>query len=234
MNQASSKIWIPVVLSIFIIGGILVWQLGAQKTEVPLSVLTEKIEQGQVESITIQGHKIDALLKDGTHLYFKKEAEISLTESFLNYGVSAEKLKNIEIGIKEEGFLKAWFLPIILFLPLLLFPLLISFLVIYFLTLAGFKFFHITGIPRSKIVVYIFVIFFLGLLLKFAILPTVFKVAPNKIIFYSTRYLIHFLVVFLLIKYYFQLSGKKLWQFFLYLVILSLIFSGIMILLQLS
>ena len=103
MNRAFSKIWVVVIATILLFGGILAWQyFQVKRAEIPLSVLVEKIEQEQVKSITIQNHNIKALLKDGKYLYSKKEKELSLAETFLNYGASPEKLKDIEIIIKKE------------------------------------------------------------------------------------------------------------------------------------
>ena len=224
MNRAFSKIWVVVIATILLFGGILAWQyFQVKRAEIPLSVLVEKIEQEQVKSITIQNHNIKALLKDGKYLYSKKEKELSLAETFLNYGASPEKLKDIEIIIKKEGLLGAWVLPALLFI----FPIIviygIAFLVFYFLILTGFKILKIEGVPKSKIIVYIFSIFLLSFFLNSAI-PIVIKDVSNRFILYFANFLIPFLVVFLLLKYYFVLSGKKLWQFLLYLIALNLIF----------
>ena len=198
--------------------------------EIPLSVLAETIQEEQVESITIRGNNIEAVLKDGTHLYSKKEAETSLSESLLNYGVSTDKIRNIMITEVKGGRFFTISALLLFLLPFGIY--IVWFFVFYFLILAGFKILKIEGIPRSKITVYIFAIFFLSLFLNSGI-PAVLKDVSNSFILYFANLLISFLVVFLLLKYYFLLSGKKLWQFLLYLVILSLIFSTTITLLQL-
>ncbi len=199
--------------------------------EIPLSVIVEKINQEQVESITIRGDKIAAKLKDGTRLYSKKDPELSLSESLLNLGVSVEKLKKVEIIVKEKEPLAVWFWPVFLFiLPLIIFPL--WFIALYFLILFGFKILKIERAPKSKIVIYIITTTLLGLLLSYVVSPAL-RYISNNIVPYLTNFLIYFGIVFLLLKYYFLLSGKKLWQFLLYLIILNLILSGIIILIQL-
>lgn len=234
MNWKCSLI---IILAALVGGGILTWQYwlaAEQEIQIPLSALAEKIEQTQVKSITIRGDSIKALLKDGTHLQSTKETETSLTEALLNYGVSGEKLKNIEIKVKEEGLLSVWFqaFPLLaLGISIYTFILIVGFVVSYFLILALFKILHITGIPKSKVIIYILAMFFLGLSLNHVI-PAVLKGVSNEFILYSANILISFLIVFLFMKYYFQLSGKKLWQVLLFLIILSLVFSVTQALIQ--
>ena len=117
-------------------------------------------------------------------------------------------------------------------LLLFIFPLIGWFLVFYFLILLGFKVLKIEGIPRSKIVPYIFVMFISASFLQPAIIK-IFENTLNKPSLYLLNILISFGIVFLLLKYYFLLSRKKLWQFLLYLIILNSVFSGIIILIQL-
>ena len=198
--------------------------------EIPLSIIVEKINQEQVESIIVQGNNIEAELKDGTRLYSKKEPELSLSESLLNLGVSVEKLKKVEIVVKEKGTLAVWFWPVFLFiLPLVILPM-VWFIAFYFLILLGFKILKIERAPKSKIIIYIFTMFLLGLFLNYAI-PTIFKDITSRFVLYSIHFLISFGIVFLLLKYYFLLSGKKLWQFLLYLIVLNLILSMVIIIL---
>ncbi len=107
-----------------------------------------------------------------------------------------------------------------------LLPILIFFLISYFLISLGFKILKIEGIARSKIVVYIFVMFLVGSFLQ-PVISKSLEGAVNVFILYLINSLISFGITFALLKYYFSLSGKKLWQFFLYLVILALIFLGL-------
>jgi len=213
-----------VLISLIIIGGVNVLCASGNFEEISLSVLAEKIQQEKVESITIKGDNIEAVLKDGTVLHSKKEMEHSLTKSLLNYGVSAKKLSKVDVKVEREKFPVALKLFLPFLVPILVFG--VWFLIFYFLILLGFRILKIKGIPRSKITVYVFVMFLLGLFLNSAVLA-VFESVSNRIILYFTSVLISFLVVFLLLKYYFLLSGKKLWQFLLYLVVLSFILSTV-------
>lgn len=224
-------ILIVVILAIIIGGGGLWWATKQKVSPIPLSSIAEKIEQEQVESITIQGINIEAVLKDGTHLYSKKETETSFSEALLSYGVTAEKLKNVRVEIKGEKLLTTWFGPLLLFiLPFIGF--IGWLLVFYFLILLGFRVLKIEGIPRFKIAIYIFVMFLFASFLQPVIIK-IFENILNKPSLYLINTLISLGITFLLLKYYFLLSGKKLWQFLLYLIVLSLVFSGIFTLIQL-
>lgn len=81
----------------------------------------DQINNDQVESVVVDGTKIEIALKDGTNEIVKKEPGETLSELFKNYEVSQDKVKNIDIQIKDtEGrdFLLVGILPILL--PILL------------------------------------------------------------------------------------------------------------------
>lgn len=230
-NQAFSKIWVSIILVIFIIGVILVWQyLLAQKEEtIPLSILAEKIQEEQVEIITIRGNDIEAVLKNGTRLYLKKEVKTSLSEFFLTYGVSTNKLRNVMIVETGRGGFSTISALFLFLIPFGIY--IIWFFIFYFLVLVGFKILKIEEVTISKIVVYIFVMFLVGFFLQ----PIISKSLLDTINIF-TLYLINSIIFFgvtvAILKYYFSLSGKKLWLFFLYLIVLILIFWGLRILLS--
>lgn len=107
-----------------------------------------------------------------------------------------------------------------------LLPFLISFLILYSLISLGFKILNIRRVPRSKIVVYIIVIFLVVAFLY----PIVNKVFANSVsgpILYLIHGLIFLAVTFILLKYYFSLSGRKFWLFFLYLIIAQIALSAL-------
>ncbi len=77
-----------------------------QKEELTLSGLTMEINKGNVEKIIVKGDSLDVSLKDGGDKISKKEMETSLTQTLVNYGVSEEKLAEVNIDIKSPtGFL---------------------------------------------------------------------------------------------------------------------------------
>ncbi len=98
----------------------------------------------------------------------------------------------------------------------------------YFIILGGLKLLQITEIPKSKIIGYMIIYVALFFLIERFLNPLVgLNTESTRFISYFTNNLIYLIVSFLLLKYYFQLSGKKLWQFFFYLIIIGLILSGL-------
>ncbi len=89
--------------------------------EITLSQLVEQINQEKVSKITIKNDVLEIELKDGSQEKATKEKETSLTESLKNYGVDSEKLKLVNLEIKEESGLMFWLGAILPFLlPLII------------------------------------------------------------------------------------------------------------------
>lgn len=107
-----------------------------------------------------------------------------------------------------------------------LLPIFVFFLVSYFLILLGLKILKIEGVTRSKIIVYIFIMFLMGSFLQPVINKSLVD-AVNTLALYLINSLISFGIAFAILKYYFSLSGRKLWFFFLYLIVINLIFLGL-------
>lgn len=84
--------------------------------EISLSQLVEQINQESVNQIVIKGDELEITMKDGTKKIAAKEKESSLTESLKNYGVDSEKLKLVNLQIKEEGGMMFWLGAILPFL----------------------------------------------------------------------------------------------------------------------
>lgn len=82
-----------------------------QKEEINLSQVATFVESGDVSKITVQGNTLELTLFDDEEIIYesKKEGEVSLTETLVNYGVSPEALKSIEIDIKSESGFLYWF-----------------------------------------------------------------------------------------------------------------------------
>ena len=191
--------------------------------EISLSDLAKKVQSEEVESISVESSssKVNIKLKDGSYLYSSRDPEVSLEESLLYYGVNASKIKGVDIKIKESSQYTLIFES----LSLSLFPV-ILFFVLYFVILAGFKILHIKNVPRQKISIYIFIVFLYSLFLSPAITTTVYRhIIENRFVVFFLNSIFFYLATFLIFRYYFLLFGKKLWQFFLYFIIVGLIFS---------
>ncbi len=93
-----------------------------EKKKISFSNFVEDVEQEEVKKVTVENSELIITYKDGEEAISRKEQETALTESLLNYGVSAEKIKKIEIETRQEGGTWAWLLPLLVYLlPLLLF-----------------------------------------------------------------------------------------------------------------
>lgn len=84
---------------------------------VALSILVNEINEGKVSEITIKSDTLDIELKEGEKQKAKKETESSLSETLVNYGVSPEKIKEVNISVQDNsgfGFFALNILPILL------------------------------------------------------------------------------------------------------------------------
>ncbi len=90
--------------------------------EISISQVAREINQGKVRKLTITGNDVLVDYQDETQAKSRKEAEIAISETLINHGVSKEKLAQLELVLQEErkGWLQAGSL-LFIFLPLLLF-----------------------------------------------------------------------------------------------------------------
>ncbi len=96
--------------------------------EITLSEVVKEINEEKVAKISVVENTLKIELIDQTKQKAQKESEASLTESLKNYGVDAEKLKNVQIEVKKPSSVSYW---LSFLLPILL-P---------FLLIAGFIYF---------------------------------------------------------------------------------------------
>lgn len=71
--------------------------------EVPVSKIAQDISSGAVKKVVVEGGMINAEYVDGTKKKSKKEVESSLSQTLVNYGVSAEHLAKVEVEVKNES-----------------------------------------------------------------------------------------------------------------------------------
>jgi cell division protease FtsH len=94
--------------------------MATQSEEVPLSQVAQDIDAGKVSSIVVQGDSITATYADKTVKISQKEAETSLTQTLVDYGIAPDKLAAVKVTIQDQSGLKFWaetLLPI--FIPML-------------------------------------------------------------------------------------------------------------------
>src|SRR3989344_258017 len=110
-----------------ILGAFSVSDQPSQETD--LASVINKIEQGQVEKITVKGDQVEVLLKDQTVIKTRKEPSESFTTVLKNFDVNPDLLTGIAIEIKDDGGSGFWLATVIPFLlPLLVVGALIWFM----------------------------------------------------------------------------------------------------------
>jgi cell division protease FtsH len=88
----------------------LAFNLGTQKPPVwSISQVTEKINAGEVKSITVNGNTLQLVLNDESKATSRKEEETGLSETLRNYGVEVEALRGVELKVEEESGARFWF-----------------------------------------------------------------------------------------------------------------------------
>ena len=121
-----AKNFIFILLIFLIISGVftLFQQPFEKEKELSITQLIKEINEGKIKKITVSGSELSILYLDDSKARSRKETEVALSQSLINYGVDLEKLKGVEIETKKEGGTWAWLGPVlILALPLLVFGL---------------------------------------------------------------------------------------------------------------
>ena len=129
-----------VVLAFLLISTIMILYSGpAQKpNDVSLSELASQVNDGKVKNISVDINDLAIDLNDGTKEKSVKEPQSSLTESLNNYGVDKDKIKNVQIDIKQASGFNA-------FAANILIPFLLPFLII-----GGFIWFMLRQAQRGN------------------------------------------------------------------------------------
>lgn len=101
---------LSIILIFFIIASIYTAFSGEEKPsqQISISELAQDIKQEKVKDIIIEGNNIKILLVDGINKETKKESEIALTQTLVNYGVDLKALNNLKIEVKNESGLWYW------------------------------------------------------------------------------------------------------------------------------
>ena len=92
-----------------------------EEGNISLSQLVEKINNGDIKKIIVEGDNLSIYYQDDTIVKSRKESELGLSQSLTNYGVSKEALQAVELETKGESGLQSWLFPILIsLLPILL------------------------------------------------------------------------------------------------------------------
>src|SRR3989338_6681754 len=140
------------VLVLLLLAGAYSYFVGdsGKPADIALSQVAADINAGLVKTIEVNGNELKLIYlpaQEGgseSEKKSKKEPEAALSETFKNYGVSAERLAEVSIDIKREGGFQFWLLTLAPFLaPLLL----LSFFFFFFFL--HFYCFFLSGFPRG-------------------------------------------------------------------------------------
>lgn len=126
--------FILVILSLLLIAGIMSNLISTKVVpeQVGFNVLIEKIDKDEVKNVEVRGDTLFVVLKDekAKPLEIRKELGQSFSELMTDYGVAPEKLKAIQVEVKDETGWKVWLGAI---LPYLL-PMLLIGGILFFMT----------------------------------------------------------------------------------------------------
>lgn len=120
---------ILILFSVTVIFSFFLQEPAKKPESLSLNALAQKINEGSVKTIVVQGDELAITLLDDAKAEARKEAGGTITETLMNYSVDAEKLKSVELRVENPGGGKYWASIII---PSLL-PILIMVLILFFL-----------------------------------------------------------------------------------------------------
>jgi len=110
-----------VLIVFWILSGIFSLMSVSPQKELSITQLVEEINQEKVKKIIVSGNNLKVIFQDGTEGKAKKEPEVSLSQTLVNYGVEKEKLAKTEIEVRDTESIWSWLGPFLFsFLPFLL------------------------------------------------------------------------------------------------------------------
>ena len=127
MNQ-TLKHTLTILGAILLTGLVLAFVNVGSTTQTDLTTLARDIQGGTVKSITVQGSDLHIVMQDGKKIDTTKESNDSITTTLKNLGVESDKIRNVQIDVKEPGGFSYW---AGVFAANAL-PLIISFIVLWF------------------------------------------------------------------------------------------------------
>lgn len=109
------------ILAIIVIFGYLVTQNNSDISKVSFSDIVKEIQNDNVSSVTVSNNTVKATLKDDKIKQAEKEPSGTFIESLKAYGVSEDKINNLEIKVENnEGSSIAFSIFLNIFVPILL------------------------------------------------------------------------------------------------------------------
>lgn len=125
---------------------------GQDKQEpLPLSELAQKVREGEVKEIIVEGEDLEVTLADDSERVSQKEAETGLAETLSVYGVSAQQLQQVKIVVQDKSGFGYWLVTILPFLIPVLFFLVIIWILMRQVKGAGVQAFSF-GQSKARII----------------------------------------------------------------------------------
>ncbi len=98
-----------ILIFLLIAGMLILYNAPNQKIkEVPLSELVTQINENKVKKIEVDGTNLKIELQDGTKEKAAKEMQSSLGETLNGYGVDKNKLRAVDVKIKQPSVAMTW------------------------------------------------------------------------------------------------------------------------------
>ncbi len=120
------KNFIFIILIFLVLGGIFsIISVPLEKVpKISITKLIEEINQDKIKKITVEGEDLFIIYKNDEKAISKKETNVTLAESLVNYGANKEKLTGLEVEVqKKKESVWSWLMPLLVFgiLPLIIF-----------------------------------------------------------------------------------------------------------------
>jgi cell division protease FtsH len=97
------------VLALVVVGSLLAMVNLEETTEMDVATLVQNIQDEKVERVVVEDPaKLRVTFTDGTEAVVAKEASVGFSELLRNYGVDAEKARNVTTEVKERSGASYW------------------------------------------------------------------------------------------------------------------------------
>ena len=101
-------LWATLTLLIVALTFSFLFETGKQPVHLSISELVQKVNEGAVTKILVQGNGLSVDLKNGDKAISKKESEAGLSETLKNYGVNPQALNAVKLEIENESGFRFW------------------------------------------------------------------------------------------------------------------------------
>ncbi len=107
MNATTRNILV-MIGTIVLVGGIFSMITIENPKTLDVGTFVSRVQSGEVSKVEVQGTKLDVTFKDGNKASVDKESTESFSELLRNYGVDAEKARQIQVTVKEQSGVGYW------------------------------------------------------------------------------------------------------------------------------